>query len=496
MRQQGVKFGLILIFIIGLVALFVYSNIHRPRLLILHSYDTSYSWTRDLNVGLRRILDTYTNYSIRWHYMDTKRHPHADFKRVAGNGARRAIEQWEPQVVIAIDDDAQEYAAKYFVNHPRINILFAGVNGGTDAYGYPGARNVTGIFERKQLVALQEVAQLIGAERPHPGALRILHLADRSGSVKEDAAFMERHDWRPTQFMGSRLIPDFEQWKLAVNEASQQADLILLSNYRKLARSASDDTLVPSQEVMRWTVANSKLPLIGSNLFNVEDGANLAVGVSPFEQGEVVARMAVEVLEKGITPADIPTQSTQQFIISLRKRGLDNEQIHLPSIYEAFARATNNFFEVESVRSGVAPPRRDGGTGQHYHATFGEDVSSVPPPHQDSMEAVVTREAATKETAQAPLVPSAPPSNPAPLTGRGPATGELHIVAKQASWVEIWDGSGKRLSAGIRPPGSRLSIKGDTPFRLNLGNPKGLSVKFNGQPVERLETRGRPFNLP
>jgi ABC-type uncharacterized transport system substrate-binding protein len=491
MRQNFLKYGLVLVFIAGLLGLFVYFNITRPRVLILHSYNTEYSWTRDLNVGLRRVLDQYSYYAIRWHYMDTKRHPDPHFKRVAGISAQRAIEQWQPHVVIAVDDDAQEYAAKYFVNHPAIHIVFAGVNGETEAYGYPGAANVTGILERKQLTAVTEVAQLIAASRQHSTAPRILHLGDRSGSVKEDAAAMERHDWKPVRFVGSRLVEDFEEWQQILRQAPAQADILLVTNYRKLARSPTDKTLVSSREVMQWTNANTKLPIVGTNLFNVEDGADLAVGVSPYEQGEVAARMAVEIIEEQRTPKDIPIRTTQQFIISMRKQGLADAGIRLPSVYEAFARATNNFFETPVPASQGQPlPPPQAAIPSHIQ---------VPPPvePEPAAPAKPAPTAAAPVPTPSPAVPASTPAPaaPAPSPAPQPKTARLEIQAKQLSWVEVWDSSGKRLTAGARQPGSRLVLDGAPPLRVNLGNPTGVGLRMNGKVIDPRSFRTRPFNL-
>jgi len=60
----------------------------------------------------------------------------------------------EPDVLIAVDDNAQKYAAKYFVNHPRIKIVFSGINGSVQPYGYDTANNVTGILERNPFAHL------------------------------------------------------------------------------------------------------------------------------------------------------------------------------------------------------------------------------------------------------------------------------------------------------------------------------------------------------
>lgn len=470
MPYRFLKLGLIFLFLGGFIVLFVYFNIARPRILVLHSYDVTYSWTRDVNVGLRRILDHYTNYAVRWHYMDTKRHPDPSFKRVAGIGAQRAIELWRPHVLIAIDDDAQEFAAKQFVNHPNVNLVFAGVNGEVEPYGYTGATNVTGILERKQLQAVKEIAQVVGGSLGLPNPLRILHIGDASGSVAEDAKFMDQFNWVPVRFLGSKLVGTFDEWQQWITKAPAMADIILITNYRRLARSTTDKSLVPNHEVMSWTINHSHLAVIGTNVFNVEDGANLAVGVSPYEQGEVAAKMAINLIENHELASEIPVRSTQQYIVSMRKQGLQQSGIVLPSVYEAFARATNNFFD--------AP-----------------------------VEAQVIHLAATKEVvppASPPAVAEPRPPSPAMAAAEAaavpakvivPRRSRLTIEARQASWAEVLEAGGRSLLRRTLEAGSRLSLDVVPPLQVKLGKPEAVQLNLNGQALDIRPKAGRYFTL-
>ena len=321
----------------------VWFNASKPKLLIIHSYDESYSWTRDVTLGLRRTLGEDAQITERWYYMDTKRHPGKDYKQNAGLGARRVIDSWRPKVVIAIDDDAQEYVLKHYVNDPRLSIVFAGVNGEITPYGYDGASNVTGILERKQLQGVKEAIGIIGRELGHPP--RVMHLGDSSESVKKDEKFMLAFDWAPLVFKESKLVKTFADWQHAVQMAQGQVDFIITSNYRGLARSSTDARLVPPGEVVAWTETNAHLPVIGTNGFYAEDGGLMAIGTSPYEQGEVAARMALEILRKGRKPSAIPHAQSRQFVVFMRQSRIESHGIALTSIYEAFARATNNYYE-------------------------------------------------------------------------------------------------------------------------------------------------------
>eukprot|EP01037_Dinobryon_pediforme_P011688 gene11688-11777_t len=121
---------------------------HRKTLLILHSYGSDYAWVRDVNIGVKRVIRGKTNYNILWHYMDTKNHPEEEYKQKAGIIARRVVDYVKPDVVLAIDDDAQGYVMKHYLNRDDIQIVFAGVNAKPSQYGYDKGTNVTGVLER------------------------------------------------------------------------------------------------------------------------------------------------------------------------------------------------------------------------------------------------------------------------------------------------------------------------------------------------------------
>jgi len=332
---------LISLFLAASVVVVVAYNLHKPRVLVLQSYDLTYPWTREVSVGLRRVLDEHSHFAVRWFYMDTKRHPEKEFKQKMGLAARQSIDRWNPDVIIAVDDDAQEFVTRHYVNHPGIRIVFAGVNGGVEPYGFAGAGNVTGIFERKDLPALKEALIALRWQHQATGPLRVVHIGDTSSSVEHDDHYMREFDWRPLVNLPSRRPGTFDDWKQAVLEVQGKIDFILTTNYRKLARDTSNRSLVPPEEVVAWTVANSHVPVVGTNGFFVEDGGELAIGTSPFEQGEVAARMAVKLLG-GQVAKDIPHASTRQFVVYMRSARLHQRGMELPPLYEAFARATNN----------------------------------------------------------------------------------------------------------------------------------------------------------
>jgi ABC-type uncharacterized transport system substrate-binding protein len=77
----------------------------------------------------------------------------------------------------------------------------------------------------------------------------------------------------------------------------------------------------------------------------VEEGGYFAIGTSPFEQGEVAAKRVLDLIEQGSVPRSIPVVSSKEFVVFMRGKWMREIGLHLPYIYESFARATNNYFD-------------------------------------------------------------------------------------------------------------------------------------------------------
>lgn len=332
------------LFMVGFLVAAVAFNASKPRVMILHSYHPDYPWTRDVDIGIQRVADAWNDFAVSWYYMDTKKHADKAWLEHAGKGARRAIERTKPHVLIAVDDLAQSLAARHYVGDSSINIVFAGVNGYVEPYGYDDAENVTGIFERKPLRAVKELIQTLENEKDEPvKSPRLRYLVDPSPSMERDRGFVDAYDWSPLEYSGSVRAETFEAWKQMVLGGDSGSDYLLLANYRKLPRSADKSEFVPAQEIMNWTEENSPIPVIGVNVFNVEDGGAIAVGASPFEQGSQAARMAERILEMEQQAGQMPMVYNRQYVVAINHQALERRGLRLPQVYETFARTTATY---------------------------------------------------------------------------------------------------------------------------------------------------------
>lgn len=307
-----------------------------PRILIVHSYNLDYVWTADLDKSIHNVLDGQP-YDIQWFFMDTKRQSSIEHKQEKGKEVQELIDKWKPDIIIAADDDAQEYAVKKYVN-TSMKILFCGVNKELSDYGYDKATNVTGILERQDYLNIKNILYHLSPSQQK----RFFHLSEDSTTALGTRKELEVVDWSPVKFVSSVQAKTFEDWKKAVIEAADISDLIVISQYYGVKKDAETTETVPPQEIIRWTLDNSKIPVIGLFQFFVEDGGAFSAGPSEQEHGEFVAKTAINLLEKKINIKDIPIIKNKHFMLSIRnKQGKITKrrmvELDLSAIYDAYA---------------------------------------------------------------------------------------------------------------------------------------------------------------
>lgn len=334
------------IFLIILSIFIVSHNLEKPRLLFIHSYERDYTWTTEQIEGIDRVLANENNYIIREHFLDTKKNDYEEYLKRAEREVRALIKQWKPNVIIATDDNAQILAGKFFVNDPNIKIIFTGIQGDLSEYNYTAANNVTGITENVPPKAIKEVLNEIN--RSLGSDLKriffVTHSTSHSRFVVEK---MQNFYWGDYEMVSAAEYKTFDDWKGAVREAEKTADILLIGGYKSLTDDKNSELKVPYEEVLAWTDENSSLLKIGARGVFVEEGGMIAVGSSPYEQGEVAAQMAIALLDKHKKIEDLPIQENQQYLIYMRQSKMKeyNPFLKIPTVYEAFARATNHYFD-------------------------------------------------------------------------------------------------------------------------------------------------------
>lgn len=162
-----------------------------------------------------------------------------------------------------------------------------------------------------------------------------------------------------------------------------------------------------------------------------------------------------------------------------------------------FAGSYFGWFETSSPPEPVAvepfPPGEGAGSSDGTMPPVGiADPDALVPPamneaaQPDSATALMPQSSGLSSQAVPAAAPPAAVEAASP-PGAGPAglaTDGLRFTFTVESWVEVKDGSGAILFAGLGTPGSTRTVQGKPPYALVVGNASGVRLDYQGKPID------------
>lgn len=256
------------------------------KVLFIDSYHEGYPWSDGVITGVHSILDG-TGVDLKIVHMDTKRNPSVDFATTAGQQVKAEIDAFQPDVVIASDDNAQKYVIVPFFKGTNLPVVFDGVNWDASAYGYSGT-NVTGILE------VELPGQLIEQLKPYAKGTRLGYLTVDSETERK---IVDTYNQR---FFNGQLktywVKTLDEFKQAFLQAQNEVDILFMGN------NAGSDRW-DEAEMTRFVLDNAKIPSGSINDW-MAPYSLVTLAKVPAEQGEWAAKAALRILD-GSQPADI-----------------------------------------------------------------------------------------------------------------------------------------------------------------------------------------------
>ena len=291
---------------------FTAGKLGQPRVLFIDSYHQGYPWSDGITTGIENVFSN-ADVDLMIHRMDTKRNTSEEFMKQAALKAKAAIDEFDPDVVIATDDNAQKYLVVPYYRGSDLPFVFAGVNWDASPYGYP-ASNVTGMIE------VSRPDQLLNILRTLSGGVTI-------GSLTGDTATSHKEHEHYAKHLGITFdrdvyVKSFEEWKQAYTTLQDEVDILLMYNNAGIA-GWNDE------EAVRFVRQNSKIPS-GSVQPWMAPYVLIAYTKDAQEQGEWAATTALQILE-GISPSGIPMTTNRRGNMMINSSLAQRLQLEIPA---------------------------------------------------------------------------------------------------------------------------------------------------------------------
>jgi len=286
--------------------------VNAARCVYISSYHKGYDWSDGVERGLLKTLDNKCE--ITTFSMDTKRFKDEKSIQQAALKARKLIDETQPDVVIASDDNASKYLIVPYYKGADIPFVFCGINWTVEQYGYPFS-NVTGMIEVAAIEPMINKAAAITGKIKHAYYIGADTLTEQK-NLKRFIAAGKKNNIKIT----SRLVHTRHEWIKAYKEA-QQADLIITGGNAGIKywdKEDVQDAIHPVSRTLSVTNHGWMMPYTMFGMTKV-----------PEEQGEWAAKVAIEIMN-GTKPSDIPIIPNRDFEIIVNNSLLDIAQIKIP----------------------------------------------------------------------------------------------------------------------------------------------------------------------
>lgn len=283
------------------------------RVLYIDSYHQGYAWSDGITNAIKDVFSG-EDVVLKIHRMDTKRNGSESFKAKAALNAKAVIESFQPQVVIASDDNASKYLIMKYYKDARTPFVFCGVNYTAEGYGFP-FRNVTGMVE------VPPVIKLIYSLKHFTRVVKVGYLASDTLTERKDGEFTKR-DVR--EDYGERYVKTFAQWKQAFSEMQDQYDVLILGNNAGI--KGWNDAAAE-----RFALANTRIPT-GCLLDWMTPVALLGATRKADEQGAYAAMTALKILN-GDKAIDIPIVRNTQADIVINMKIAEKLDLKMPKSF-------------------------------------------------------------------------------------------------------------------------------------------------------------------
>lgn len=297
------------------------------KVFLLDSYDSTYAWNMSEQAGVQAAFKDLEDIEIKVHFMDTKRNPSPEFKQQAGEKALEAIRAYQPDVIIALDDNAAEYVVQQIKDIPAV---ICGINKAPQEYQF--GENVAIVLERhpfdqvinllKDLAPSTKKVAFITDDTKETSGAAVVRLKELAPKIKDQSG---------VDIIAYHEVGSFQEFQTLVQSYQpgqpQAVDGLLIYNLHTLKDEKG--SVVPHKEVIKWFIEHNQIPDLNVFDWGPQYGMLAAVTVSGYVQGFEAGKYALRILNNE-KPSSLPVLDPQTGDILLNVFKAEKLGIEIP----------------------------------------------------------------------------------------------------------------------------------------------------------------------
>ena len=244
--------------------------------------------------------------------MDTKSNKDEEFKKQAALKAKKVIDEWQPDIVVASDDNASKYLIVPYFKDSKLPFVFCGVNYSAAEYGFP-ASNITGMIE------VSPNPQVLKSLRKYAKGERIGYMGANVLTGQKEFEWLSQKEG--IKFSSVKLVNTFAEWKAAYLELQKTVDMLLMVN--PVSVKGWDH-----EEALKFIFEHTEIPS-GTTLLHATPYTLLGYVRIAGEQGWWAGKAALKILH-GTPPTQIPLAQNKSSRVYLNMKLAKKLNIKFP----------------------------------------------------------------------------------------------------------------------------------------------------------------------
>jgi putative tryptophan/tyrosine transport system substrate-binding protein len=295
------------------------------RLFILHSYESDHICGQPQQEGVVKALaeagwQADANLTVQTYFMDTYRTNNTpELIKAQGDRALQAIRQFQPDLLVVIDDNAFRTVVPSLVDQPMA-IVFTGMNGQPEDYKHafrfmesrekPG-HNVTGVYEK---LHVRDAVRIMSHILPDLKKVRVLTDTSPTGKAIARQVDLELAGGSHLSCqVESRVIGTWEEFQKEIDAINRDpaTGAYYLGTVMLKDRQGKVYT---APQMIAWDLQKCRKPAMPINYSYCRLGLFGGASVDFKAMGQQAGKMA-EAIFQGTSAGDIPIEAAERYAL-------------------------------------------------------------------------------------------------------------------------------------------------------------------------------------
>ncbi len=310
------------------------------KVFIVHSYSRDNICGYPQHQGVEEVLaengfKVGENLVLSVYAMETKKKNNTpELVKNEGERALLEINKVKPDVVVVLDDNAFRTVGLALVDKDT-SVVYSGMNGQPEDYDRiakwlesrdrPG-HNITGVYEKLLVLDAFRVQKMIV-----PDLKKVLFVSDNSPTGKAvQKQFVAETSGRNTGVDIEMHITDsWEEYKAIIQQVDNGSEVGAIYPAATKLKD-KDGKFHATEEIIRWTVENSRTPGIPLNYSFARLGMLGGAGVDFISMGRQAGEMVAKIL-KGTPAGEIPIEDARRYALVFNLKRARDLGLEIPN---------------------------------------------------------------------------------------------------------------------------------------------------------------------